>query len=156
MLARQRLDRQGEICVPRQRPMHVLVGAQDVRQYGRVPRVGLAPRLDVPLPISSHGSRIDRIDGEAGTGQGDDEQVLVRLDRYGRLFRAAAIRRDQLDQRRVPGHICTDPGAGEDLALLVHQSDVVMVLGPVDPAGDAHASSFVGFFVAELWAAAAT
>jgi hypothetical protein len=42
----------------------------------------------VTFSIACHGARVDRVDGEAGAGQRDHEQVLVGLDRDRRLLGA--------------------------------------------------------------------
>jgi len=40
-----------------------------------------------------------------------------------------------------PGRVVADPAAGQQLPVAVHQGDVVVVFGPVDPAVNIHPSS---------------
>jgi hypothetical protein len=44
----------------------------------------------------------------------------------------------QLQQRAEPGRVVADPPPGQQGAVLVDQCNVVMVLGPVDPAEHRH------------------
>jgi hypothetical protein len=116
----------------------VSVGAQDVGQHQRVAWVGLAAGLPVPFPVARDRTRVDRIDREPGPGQRGHQQVLVGLDRDRRVFRAAAVLGDQAQQRVESGCAGVDPGARQLQTLPVQQRDVVVRLGPVNPAGDTH------------------
>jgi hypothetical protein len=61
----------------RQHPVHVGVGAQNVRQDRGVAGVRFAAGLTESFAIPGHRARVDRVNGEPGVGEGDDEQVLV-------------------------------------------------------------------------------
>ena len=54
------------------------------------------------------------------------------------VVRAVAGLGQQLQQRGEPGRVVADPALGQQRAVLVDQGDVVMVLGPVDPAEHRH------------------
>jgi hypothetical protein len=45
---------------------------------------------------------------------------------------------EQGQQLREPGRVVADPAAGQQLAVAVHQGDVVVIFGPVDPAEHIH------------------
>lgn len=78
-VARDSLD---QFAVGRQRPMHVGVGAQDVRQGHRINVVGLLARDAVALAITSHRHRVDRVDPPPGLAQVGDPQATRGLDRH--------------------------------------------------------------------------
>jgi hypothetical protein len=46
---------------------------------------------------------------------------------------------EQGQQRREPARVVADPAAGQQLAVPVHDGDVVVIFGPVDPAVNVHA-----------------
>jgi hypothetical protein len=46
---------------------------------------------------------------------------------------------EQGQQPAEPGRVVADPPAGQQLSVPVHQGDVVMIFGPVDPAEYVHA-----------------
>jgi hypothetical protein len=46
---------------------------------------------------------------------------------------------EQGQQCREAGRVVADPAAGQQLPVPVHQGNVVVVLGPVDPAVHVHA-----------------
>ena len=83
VLAGQRLDGQTALADPRQRPVDLPIGAQDVRQHDGVARIGLAASLRGPLSIAArHRPRVDRIDAEAGGLERRHDEVLIGLDRH--------------------------------------------------------------------------
>jgi hypothetical protein len=45
---------------------------------------------------------------------------------------------EQGEQLGKPGPVVADPAAGQQLPVLVHQGDVVVIFGPVDPAVHVH------------------
>jgi len=138
VLTRQRLDRQRLCADDWQRAVHVSVGAQNVGQHGGVAGIGLPACLAVSLPITRDRPRIDRVDGEPGTGQRHDQQVLVGLDRNRCVRRSAAVLGDQLHDGSKASDVGADPCSGDDLAVVVDQRDVMVGLGPVDSAADTH------------------
>jgi hypothetical protein len=67
---------------------------------------------------------------------------VAGLDRHrDRIVRAVPGLDQQVQQCGEPGRIVVDPTLGHQGAVLVDQRDVVMVLGPVDPAEHRHRSS---------------
>ena len=50
------------------------------------------------------------------------------------LFGAVAVLGEQLQQPGQAGRVVADPRPGQQLPVAVHQGDVVVVFGPVDPA----------------------
>jgi hypothetical protein len=118
------------------------VGAQDVGQHASVSGVGLGAGLPVPISVARHRHRVDRVDREPGRLQGDDQQVLVRLDRdrhRQRVIRSAGELGLQRGQLAEAGYTRIDPAASQHPPLVVHDRDVVALLGPVDATGDRQA-----------------
>ena len=137
--AGQHRDGLGQLGIGGQRPVHVHVGAQHVRQHDRVAVVGLLPRDRVPVPVAGHCHRVDRIDRPAGGAQARDQQPARGLDRHrDRIPGGVAVLGEQGQQFREPGRVVADPAAGQQLAVPVHDGDVVVILGPVDPAVNLH------------------
>jgi hypothetical protein len=110
----------------------------------RVPGIGRASGLVVSLPVTGDRPWVDRVDGEPGTGQRDDRQVLVCLDRDRRVRRAAAMRGDEVHDAHEAGDAGPDPFSRDHLAVVVDERLVMVGLGSVDPAADGHGSSTVG------------
>lgn len=136
VLARQRLQRQPLLADRGHRAVQVTVGAQHVGEQRGVAGVGLSPGLGVSLPIAGHGARVQRVHGEPGSNERDNEQVLVGLDADRGLLGRTAVLGDQREQLGETGDAGVDPGLADDGAGLVHDSDVVMPLSPVDADGD--------------------
>ena len=134
------------------------VGAQDMREHRGVAGIRLPSGLSVTFPIARDRARIDRIHREPGLDQRDDDQVLVRLDRYRRVIHAAPMLCDQSQQRAESSSPSVDSAACHHDTVLIDQCDVVMGFRPVNPAGNAQSDLLVSFdsnFV-ELEAGAAT
>ena len=137
--AGQHRDGLGQLGVRGQRPVHVHVGAQHVRQHDRVAVVGFLPRDRVPVPVAGHRHRVDRVDGPAGRAQAGHQQPARRLDRHRhRVIRAVAVLGEQGQQLRQPGRVVADPAAGQQLPVPVNEGDVVVIFSPVDPAVHIH------------------
>jgi hypothetical protein len=115
------------------------VGSQDVRQDQRVPGVGLLTGHRVPVPVPRHCHRVDREHLPPAGPQARDQQTAAGLDRH-RDQRLGAVTRlgEQLQEGREPRSIVVDPTSGQQPAGLVDHSDVVVILGPVDPAEHRH------------------
>jgi hypothetical protein len=45
---------------------------------------------------------------------------------------------EQVQQLREPGRVVADPAAAQQLPVAIHQGDVMVVFGPVDPAEHVH------------------
>jgi hypothetical protein len=116
----------------------VEVGARNIGEQRCVTRIALLAGLPVALPVPGHRTRVDRVDGEPARPQRRDDQVLVGLDRDRNRHRVIAVLSQQRHQLPEPTHPGIDLEAAQDPAGLVHDRDVVVGLGPVDPAGDAH------------------
>ena len=137
--AGQHRDGLGQLGVGRQRPVRVHVGAQHVGQHDRVAVVGFRPGDRVPVPVAGHRHRVDRVDRAAGGAQARDQQPARGLDRHrDRVIRGVAVLGEQGQQRRQPGRVVADPAAGQQLPVPVHEGDVVVIFGPVDPAVNLH------------------
>ena len=102
--------------------------------------VGFLPGDRVAVPVAGHRHRVDGVDPPAGGAQAGHQQPAGRLDRYrDRGFSGVAVLGEQGQQRGEPSRVVADPAAGQQLAVLVHDGDVVVVFGPVDPAVNVHA-----------------
>ena len=156
VLARQRLDGQGLVAELGQRSVLVPVGAQDVGEDRGVDVVGLLTGLEVALPVPGDSARVDRVDGESGCPQREDEQVLVGLHRHGSHVGRSAVSSDQLKEFGEAGNAGVDASALQHLPVLVHHHDVVVVLGPIDPARSWHCSSGGSVYGIGLRGSAAT
>ena len=95
MLAGQCLDRSSVLTDGRQQSVRVLVGAQNVRQNRGVIGIRFAVGLAVAFAVAGHRPWVDRIDGEAGLGEGHDEEVLFGFDRDQSVLRASSVLGDQ-------------------------------------------------------------
>jgi hypothetical protein len=126
--------------VGRQWPVGVGVGAQDACQHDRVALVGLGPGDPVPVAVAGHGQRVDGIHRPAGGAQAGHQQPTGGLDgdRDGVGWRVAGLGQ-QLQQLLVAGQVIPDPPVGQHPALGVDHGDVVVGLGPVNPAEYLHA-----------------
>jgi hypothetical protein len=128
-------DGLGELAVGGQRPVRVPVGAQHVCQHGGVALVGFPAGHGVPVAVAGHRHRVDRVDLSAGGAQAGDQQAARGLDRdRDRVLRGVAVLGEQCQQPGQAGRVVADPLVGQQLAVAVHQGDVVVVFDPVDPA----------------------
>jgi hypothetical protein len=148
--AGQDRDRAGLLAVAGQGPVGVPVGPQDVGQHDCVQRIRLRPRDPVAFPVASGRKGVDRVDVAPGGLQAGDQQPPGGLDRdRDQLTPALALvvavggvmLGEHGQQLGEPDRVVTDPPLGDDGAVRGDQRDVVMVFGPVDPAGDLHRSS---------------
>jgi hypothetical protein len=113
-------------------------------QPARWHRRGLIPtRLPMTFPIPSHRPGIDRVHGEPSRHQRHHDQVLIGLDGDRHPSGLAAVFSDQRQQLGEPVEPGIDPLLGHRPAGVVDQGDVIMPLGPVDPARDSHRPPFV-------------
>lgn len=101
------------------------------------------------FPIASGRKGVDRVDVAPGGLQAGDQQPPGGLDRdRDQLTPALALvvavggvmLSEHGQQLGEPGRVVADPPLGYNGAIRGDQRDVVMVLGPVDPAGDLHRS----------------
>jgi hypothetical protein len=91
----------------------------------------------MPLPVAGYGHRVDRVDRAAGRAKGGDQQPARCLN--GHRNRVLGTVPDLGQQRNEFGEALDgldDAPPGEELTFMVEQRDVVMPLGPVDPARD--------------------
>jgi len=140
--AGQHRDGLGELGVGGQRPVCVHVGAQHVGQDERVAVIGFAARDRMPVPVPGYRHRVDRVDRAAGGAQARSQQPAGCLDRYrDRVLGAVAVLGEQTQQGGEPGRVVADPAAGQQLPVPVGQGDVVVALGPVNPAEHVHKHS---------------
>ena len=68
-----------------------------------------------------------------GIDWAEDHHDIALVGRDG-LFGAVAVLGEQLQQPGQAGRVVADPRPGQQLPVAVHQGDVVVVFGPVDPA----------------------
>jgi len=137
--AGQHGDGLGQLGVGGQRPVRVQVGAQHVGQDDRVAVVRFAARHTVPVPVAGHRHRVDGVDLAAGGAQARDQQPAGCLDRHRhQVIGGVAVLGEQGQQLGEPGRVVADPAAGQQLPVPVHQGDVVVIFGPVDPAEYVH------------------
>ncbi len=95
VLTREHFDCAGLARVGRQPTMQMTIVAQDMRKHRGITGIRLPAGLSVTFPIARDRARIDRIHHKPGLDQRDDDQVRVRLDRYRRVIRPAAVLCDQ-------------------------------------------------------------
>jgi hypothetical protein len=91
----------------------------------------------MPLPVAGYGHRVDRVDRAAGRAKGGDQQPARCLN--GHRNRVLGTVPDLGQQRDEFGEALDgldDAPPGEELTFVVEQRDIVMPLGPVDPARD--------------------
>jgi len=101
--------------------------------------VGFAARDRVPVPVAGGRHWVDGADLPAGGAQARDKQPARGLDRHGdQVPGAVAVLSEQVGQLGQPGRVVADPAAGQQLPVPVHQGDVVVGFGPVDPAVNVH------------------
>jgi hypothetical protein len=130
-------DRLGKMGVGRQPTVRMRIGAQDVRQHDGIGVVGFLARHRRPLPVTGNGHRVDRIDRATGSPQRGHQQPTRCLDRdRDQIVFVLAGVGEQLQQLVEPRHGVRDSAFGNQPAVGIDQSDVVMVRGPIDPAGD--------------------
>jgi hypothetical protein len=133
--AGQHRDGLDELGVGWQGTVRVRVGAQDVRQHDGVAVVGLAPGDRVPVAVACHGHRVDREHRPSGGPQAGGQQPPRGLDRdRDRILGAVAVLGQQGQQAGQSGRVIVDTSPRQQVAALVYQGDVVVVLGPVDAA----------------------
>jgi hypothetical protein len=89
------------------------------------------------VAVACGGERVDGVDLPAGGSQACDQQAARGLDghRYG-VFRGVAVAGEQFQKGVESGTVVADAHLGQLSAVLVHQGDVMVVLGPVDSAED--------------------
>jgi hypothetical protein len=91
----------------------------------------------VPLPVAGYGHRVDRVDRAPGRAKGGDQQPARCLNGHrNRVLGAVPGLGQQRDEFGEALDGLDDAPPGEELTFMVEQRDVVMPLGPVDPARD--------------------
>jgi hypothetical protein len=84
---------------------------------------------------SGNSERVDRIDLAAGGAQAGDQQFATGLDRDRDLLAGmVAVFSEQIDQSLPAGDVIADAAACDELAVGVHQGDIMVLLRPVDTA----------------------
>ncbi len=132
-------DRDGldQFGIGRQRPVDVGIRAQDVSQGHSVGVVGLRPGDAVTLAVPSYCHGIDRVDLPAGGAQAGEEQTSCGFDGDGDgVPWIVTGLGEQAEQLAVAFRVIVDVPFGDELTGLVHQGHVMVILGPVDSAGD--------------------
>jgi hypothetical protein len=117
--------------------MLIAVGAQQMRQHQRVPRIGLGPRHRVPIPIAVDRFRVDRIDPMPSRAQRRDQQPPVSLDRHidsGEL--AVQLLGQHRSQLGETGPIVADASTSKQRTGLIDDGHIMVTFGPVDTAVD--------------------
>ena len=112
----------------------VPVGPQQIRQHQRISCIGLCARDGIPVPISVDRLRVDRKHPVTRPSQRRDQQPAVGLQPDIGHRRRLGMRTQQLTQRGEPGNVVGDPPLRQHRTIRVDDRDVVMMLGPVDPA----------------------
>jgi hypothetical protein len=88
----------------------------------------------MPLPVTGHRQRVDRIQRTASGAQARHQQPPRRLDRHRyRRLRAVAGLGQHLQQLAKAGRVVTDAPLGHQSAVGVDHGHVVVFLRPVDP-----------------------
>jgi hypothetical protein len=118
--------------------MSVGVGAQQVRQHQRINPIRLGPRHPVAVAVTIHRHRVDREHPIADLPQRVHEQAAIGLQRDPDLAAGRSQTIQQLDQGAESGKIITDPLLGQHPTRQIDDRDVVVLLGPVDPAVNLH------------------
>ena len=142
--AGQHLDRLGRRAVPGRRAQLVRIGAHHIGQHVRVPAVALGPRHAMPAAVPG---RLQRVHREHPVPRGDQRRhprPAAGLDPDLNLHVRALFWQepaDQLMQLPDPGHAFRHPPADQHIPGPVHHLDVVMILRPVIPCQQTHASS---------------
>ncbi len=76
--------------------------------------IGLAAGDRVPVPVTGHRHRVDRVDLAASGAQARDKQAARRLDRHrDRVFGAVAVLGEQCQQPGQAGRVIADPQPGQ-------------------------------------------
>jgi hypothetical protein len=115
--------------------VRVGVGAKDVRQHQGIAGVGLLLRDPVPVTVARRGERIDRVNLPGARAQGGDEQALAGFDRHrDRVLGRVPVVGEQFHQVPVACGVVGDPAFGPQHAGAVDDGNVMVALGPVDPA----------------------
>jgi hypothetical protein len=70
-----------------------------------------------------------------------DQQTAIGLDADDRICGLLGVLGDECVQLGDSLDPLRDPSLGENLTLTIHDADVVVLLGPVDPDEDQHPSS---------------
>lgn len=130
--------RAGLLAVIGQRPVCIAVGAHDLRQQQRVGGVGLGSGHGVPVAVTADRPRVDRIDPMPSGAKRCDQQAAVGLDRDVDRHQPLRVEMvgEQRAQRGEAGQVVGDAALGQQSPRRVDDRDVVVLLGPVDPAED--------------------
>src|SRR5690242_7236402 len=91
----------------------------------------------MPFPVAGNGHGIDCVDRAPGRAKGGDQQPARCLNGHrNRVLGAVPDLGQQRDEFGEALDGLDDAPPGEELTFMVEQRDVVMPLGPVDPARD--------------------
>jgi len=132
----------GAACGGLLRPVTLELGGksaatQDIGQRDSVGVVRFLARHRGPLPVAGHRHRVDRVDRSTGGPQHADQQAARGLDRdRDRVLRVVAGIGQHGGQFGETGHRLGYAPFGYQPSLGIHNRDVVMILGPVDPTRD--------------------
>ena len=104
-----------------------------------------SPRSDfafdvVTVPVAAGRHRVDGEDAVAGGDEGTDQQTAVDLDPDDDIVRIRSALTDKLMHQAHALDAIGDARLAEHLTVLVEDTDVVVVLCPVDPDEDHLAS----------------
>ena len=123
--------------------MGVHVGPQDVRQHQCIAGIGLAPSATMAVSISRGRQRIDRQDRPAAGDQRCDQQALGGLDRHRHLTSGARPELgERLQELAEALYVVADSQLCDHGAVVVDDRNIVVIVGPVDPAEHALTLSF--------------
>jgi hypothetical protein len=101
--------------------------------------IGLRPRHRVAFPIAGHRQRVDRIHRPPRRPQRRDQQAAWGFDRdRDRGLGAITGSPNHFDELGEPAGVVGDAFLGDQLPVAVDDRDVVLGLGPVDPAEQFH------------------
>ena len=138
--AGQHRDGLGQLGAGGQRPVSCRSVRSTSARTNGVAVVGFPARDRVPVPVAGHRHRVDGVDLAAGGAQAGGQQAAGCLDRHrDRVLGGVAVLGEQAGQLGQPGRVVADPAAGQQPPVPVHHCDVVVILGPVDPAVHVHA-----------------
>lgn len=138
---REHLDRLGEIGVACHLPVVVTVRADQIGEHLRIARIGLGAGGGVTVAVPGDRERVDGVDAVTRLEEGSDEQPAVDLDADHDLGRILGVLGHYgVQATDAFGPVRHSP-LGQDPALLIQHTHVVVRLGPIDPNED-HDSSF--------------